>query len=89
MDYYPITMIRKVRTYRDHSAEILTLASEGAKKTQLVYKANLNFNLIRDQLEILIHTGLMEKQDREYFTTDKGKQFLYHFSSMTELITYV
>ncbi|WP_292487005.1 winged helix-turn-helix domain-containing protein [Methanohalobium sp.] len=59
----------------DISEEILNAAIEGAKKTHLVYSANLNFDIINKYLDMLEEKGLIEKEGNLYVTTEKGKKF--------------
>jgi predicted transcriptional regulator len=81
-----ITVKNMRRNNFDINAEILQVANEGAKKTQIVYKANLNFLLVKKYLKNLIEKGFMSKTDTRYYTTEKGRDFLMsyqEFSSMT------
>lgn len=75
-----------VRTYLDHNAEILRLSKEGARKTGIVYGANLNFYIIKKRLKELIILGLLQKNGKYYLTTPKGEEFLYHYREMRSLI---
>ena len=70
-------------------ADILIVArGGGAKKTAIVYKANLNFNRVENYLHYLEEKGLIENASREYKTTEKGKEFLRDYQKMKEqLIT--
>jgi predicted transcriptional regulator len=61
----------------DICADILYAAQFGAKKSHIVYKANLNFSIFRKYLLRLLDKGLIEKSDERHFiTTQKGVQFL-------------
>ena len=61
----------------DICADILYAAQFGAKKSHIVYKANLNFNIFGKYLLRLLEKGLIEKSDERHFiTTQKGVQFL-------------
>ena len=74
---------KKRRSDLDIYAEILTLANEGgAKKTVLVYKANLNFTIIGRHLSRLLEQELLELDGQIYKTTDKGITFLNHYEEM-------
>ena len=64
------------RNNMDISAELLTVAKNGAKKTHLVYKANLNFAIVKKYLARLTENGLLESVNGRFFTTDKGSRFL-------------
>lgn len=55
--------------------EILRAASEGAKKTHIVYRANLNFEVANRYLDLLKEKGLIEQKGNLYVTTEKGKEF--------------
>ncbi|WMW22671.1 winged helix-turn-helix domain-containing protein [Methanolobus mangrovi] len=65
--------IRRSRTAI--SVEILKAALEGAKKTHIVYSANLNFDMVNRYLEMLEEKGLLEHKGNLYITTAKGKEF--------------
>jgi predicted transcriptional regulator len=47
----------------------------GAKKTQIVFEANLNFNITLKYLEMLNEKELIRHEDGLFITTDKGKVF--------------
>ena len=55
--------------------EILRAALDGAKKTHIVYRANLNFEVASKYLDLLQEKGLIEQQGNIYVTTEKGKEF--------------
>ncbi len=55
--------------------EILKAALEGAKKTHIVYNANLNFDMVNRYLEMLEEKGMIERKGNLYVTTAKGKEF--------------
>ena len=67
--------IIKRRSRIDISEEILSAALDGAKKTHIVYSANLNFDIINKYLDMLEEKGLIVKDGELYITTDKGKKF--------------
>jgi len=73
------------RNSLDISAEILRIALEGARKTHLVYGANLNFSLINKYLNNLEEKGLIDYRDGRFVTTDKGADFLSHYGSLAGL----
>jgi predicted transcriptional regulator len=68
----------------DICADLLKVAKNGAKKTQLVYKANLNFNIIKKYLERLTDNGLIESEKGRFFTTDKGAKYLEQYREFIE-----
>ena len=63
----------------DIMAEVLEIARLGAKKTWIVYKANLNFKIVKDYLAELMEKGLLEHDGRIYSTTDRGLEFLEEY----------
>lgn len=77
----------KVRRSRmDIIADILSVAMEETKKTQIVYKANLNFRRVEGYLHYLLDRGLIENTDGGYKTTEKGKEFLSDYQKMKRLL---
>jgi len=68
-------------------ADILSVALKGAKKTEIVYKANINFKRIEKYLPYLMEKGLMEHTNGVYCTTEKGKEFLRDYQNMKEQFT--
>jgi predicted transcriptional regulator len=69
-------------------ADVLTVALNGAKKSHIIYQANLNFDLGTKYLDQLTSYGLIQGpqgRDRSYFTTEKGAAYLKHFDSLEEL----
>ncbi len=60
------------------SADVLRVCLSGAKRTRIVYQANLNFNILKTYLLRLITAGLLEEVGKLYYTTDAGKEFIYH-----------
>ena len=68
----------------DICADLLNVAKSGAKKTQLVYKANLNFKIINKYITRLSESGFLESENGQYLTTDKGNRFLVQYREFTE-----
>jgi len=70
----------------DICADILQVAKAGAKKTQIVYQANLNFKIVKKYLSRLIDTGMLSnvQENRLYTTTNRGNTFLEQYA---ELVT--
>ena len=70
------------RNSMDIIAEILKVAHDGAKKTHIVYKANLNFKVLEEYLEKMIDSGLVTilKEKRNLIkTTEKGVTYLKNY----------
>ncbi len=62
----------------DIVADILGVARAraGAKKTQIVYGANLNFKIIKGYLERLIGNKMLRHDPPRYYVTKKGSDYL-------------
>jgi predicted transcriptional regulator len=68
-------------TYRnklDISADILTVASRNAKRTQIMYQANLSYKVMRKYLDEVVSASLrhFETEQQCYLLTAEGKEFL-------------
>ncbi len=60
-------------------AEILDLCIDGAGKTKIVYKTNMNFKTASIYIDKLIKTGLLQIINRDitvYKTTGEGRELL-------------
>lgn len=66
----------------DICADILRVAQVGAKKTRIVYRANLNFKILKNYLKMLKENGLLKNEDGFYITTSKGAQFLEQYNGI-------
>jgi len=64
--------------------EILSLAKGGARKTLIVYRANLNFNVVNKYLNLLVQEGLISSGEGsgKLETTQKGLLFLEAYKNM-------
>ena len=69
----------------DIQAKLLDIASGGAKKTHLVYQANLNFRMVRKYLKMLTAKGFIEERNGIYYTTVKGQMFVTQFEELMGL----
>ena len=65
--------MRRSRT--DIVVDILKVANNGAKKTHIVYRTNLNFNIACEYLETLREKELIKQENGLFVTTEKGKAF--------------
>lgn len=58
-------------------ADILNVAKNGARKTQIMYKGNLSYKLLNKYLNMLIEANLIEPEDdSNYVITLNGGKFL-------------
>lgn len=78
----------KYRSRMDIAAAILEIAQGGAIKTRIMYKAFLSFPQLKEYLELLLDGGLLEysEEEKEYYTTEKGKQFLKMYKEVGQMI---
>lgn len=80
--------IRKKRNHMQISIDILRVALEGAKKSHIVYKANLNFKIVNGFLDSLLNSGLLNgpNHDRLYQTTQKGSEFIEYYENLEKFL---
>ena len=72
------------------TAEILQVARNGAKKSHIVYKANLNFKIGKKYLDRLIHSGLLEAPNGEskvFKTTEKGVDYINYYHGLKDYLS--
>ena len=77
-------MVNSRRSELDLIGEILVLSKEGAKKTELLYQANLSYMQLQKYLPFLVEKNILEEHvvknngylHRLYKTTEKGLDLL-------------
>ncbi|BAB65657.1 MULTISPECIES: winged helix-turn-helix domain-containing protein [Sulfolobaceae] len=67
---------RKKRTRYEIIHDILSQCENGAKKTWLMYKANLSYELTNNYINKLVEKELIVQKDGLYYLTDKGRKLL-------------
>ena len=68
-------------------AEILRIAKKGARKTRIVYTANLNFKLLNEYLGKLEKAGLIDEDNDEngiIKTSEKGERYLQYYKGLKD-----
>jgi predicted transcriptional regulator len=62
----------------DIIAAILQVAKGNAKKTQIMYQANLSYKVLQRYLRDIVEASLLsfEKAEQRYVLTEKGVEFL-------------
>lgn len=80
--------------YRNHFeivADILNVASRTAKKTQIMYQANLSYNVLQRYLSELAAASLVnfESQSQSYVLTPKGQEFLQAYKEYAKTSQHV
>ncbi|MEM2969249.1 MAG: winged helix-turn-helix domain-containing protein [Candidatus Bathyarchaeia archaeon] len=81
-------------SYRDRLgiiADILRAVSQNAKKTQIMYQANLSYQVLQKYLNEVSEVLLIEFnfQDHCYVLTDKGKAFLEAYKEYSRDYMYL
>ncbi|MEM1582781.1 MAG: winged helix-turn-helix domain-containing protein [Candidatus Bathyarchaeia archaeon] len=78
--------LRRSRT--EIIAQILRIAKGGARKTRIVYGANINFRLLDEYLKRLEKAGLIAKENNKrniIKTTEKGIEYLRRYENLENL----
>ena len=78
-----VVVLKKMRRDRLETLNtILTISTEGIKKTHIMYKANLSHQQLEKFLEILANNRLLMKGGDSYKTTQKGLAFIEEFEKI-------
>ena len=74
------------RSRLDIIADILRVASQNAKKTQIMYQANLSYKVLQKYLRETLDSSLIcyGAEERCYMLTDKGREFLDAYQKYTK-----
>jgi predicted transcriptional regulator len=83
-------MVNLRRSEFDIINEMLKMANDGVKRTELIYKGNLSYHQLQKYLSFLLEKDiLLEKKvkngsgyNKVYFTTEKGKDLLVTIKKM-------
>ncbi len=68
-------------------ADVLGVIGEGAKKTHIMYRANLSYTLVCRYLDWVVGAGLVRAvrgSGSLYMVTAKGKKFLERYKKFSE-----
>ena len=60
----------------DILADVLRATGSGAKKTRIMFLANLSHALLKRYLEEAVTLGFLQKSMEEFLVTPRGKEFL-------------
>jgi len=76
----------------DILVDMLEVASKETGKTDIVYRTNLNFRVVRKYLDFLLQKGLIQvdgapQTRKSYRTTEKGRQFIRLYRETIQLIS--
>lgn len=81
--------VKRTRSNIEILANILRISIKGAKKSHIVYKANLNFMVVKRYLRLLNDSGLIifpSDDNRLFKTTKKGIEYLNQYENLTDYI---
>jgi len=82
--------VAKYRTKLQIVADILEISRQGAKKTHIMYKANLSYRLLCKYLAEILDCGLMQVDREDYYVVaSKGEEFLERFAAYQRLKGHV
>ncbi|MGD0953688.1 MAG: winged helix-turn-helix domain-containing protein [Methanotrichaceae archaeon] len=65
---------------------ILLICKDGAKKTEIVYKVNLNFKTAEGYLKWLNEREMIMKEGKFFKITSRGSELLSNLQSTSELM---
>jgi len=79
------------RSRFDIIADMLNVVSGRAKKTKIMYQANLSYKLLKKYLAELRHSNLVvyERKGRCYVLSPKGREFLQAYKQYSKRAGYV
>ena len=75
-------MNEKRRNNLDIMADMIVTAKNGARKTQLVYKCNLNFSIVKRYIAELIERGFIYFDAPRYYSTPDGETYLTRYEAL-------
>ncbi|MGB9959765.1 MAG: winged helix-turn-helix domain-containing protein [Candidatus Bathyarchaeales archaeon] len=64
-------------------ADILNAAKNGAKKTRIMYVANLSYELLEKYLAEVVNIGFVRLKNDGYEVTEKGRLFLEKYEQFS------
>lgn len=67
-------------------AEILLYCVQQRGKTNIMYKANLNYTQLQTNLSFLTSLGMLMHKEERYVTTEKGHRFLELFTELQGIL---
>ena len=72
-------------------ADILRVVETSAKKTQIMYRANLSFKILQKYLTNIVEESLVSYEDKTkiYVLTDKGRKFLILYKEYSKSNKYI
>jgi len=80
------------RGYLEIIHTILSVSTEGALKTHVMFKCNLNSSQVQQYLEYLVDRGLLDKERKayssktSYLTSERGRRYMRAYSEVVEML---
>jgi predicted transcriptional regulator len=74
-------------------SSIVAACENGALKTHIMYRSNLNSGQMRNYMAFLLKSGFIEKRRDEhasryiYQTTEQGRRFLAQYNKLLEILS--
>jgi predicted transcriptional regulator len=68
-------------------AEVLMRCRKAKAKTKIMYENNLSYEQLRNILKLLLSRRLLEMEDSNYVTTEKGFVYVEQFAGINALLT--
>ncbi len=84
---------RGPRGYMEIAYSILSVCLNGALKTHVMFRCNLNSKQLHFYIESLLAKGLLEKERErpsakvEYMTTQRGRKYLETYSALLQMLS--
>ena len=80
------------RGYLEIIHSILSACTEGALKTHVMFKCNLNSSQVQQYLEYLVDRGLLDKERKayssktSYITSERGRRYMRAYKEVVEML---
>jgi predicted transcriptional regulator len=73
----------KYRRRFDILADVVRVTGSGARRTKIMYFANLSYLLLKRYLDDAVHIGFLREIGDEFAATSKGEKFLERYQQFT------
>jgi predicted transcriptional regulator len=84
-----VASLARYRRRFDILADMMRVAGSGARKTKIMYFANLSFVLLNRYLEDALHVGFLRFDGEEYLVTKKGEAYLERYNKFSSMCSSV
>jgi len=77
---------RHSRSSKDIIAAMIRASGLGVKKTQIMYKANLSYDMLKRYLKILVVADLVQnRSDGYYYSTPRGFEYVKEYDDLIRI----